>query len=166
MAKLALHLLKAVPLIKIQQRPDVTLRMRIGIHTGPVVAGVVGRKMPRYCLFGDTPAIASKMESSGVPNKIQISEATYGRLDALSGFHFESRGEMSIPGRGMMKTYFLTSLDNFAPVCNPRIHLSDKRPLSSLAISNSSTTLLPGDDAQASLFFVDSPATRKGQFLV
>ncbi|KAJ3372302.1 Retinal guanylyl cyclase 2 [Allomyces arbusculus] len=142
MAKLALHLLKAINTIRIRHRPDVVLKMRIGMHSGPVVAGVVGRKMPRYTLFGDSNTIANKLESTGLPMKVHISEATYEGLEQLGGFHFEARGDLVIPGHGTMKSYWLVSKDGFDPVVPTRDMLSAS-PISAFAKrSNSSVNAM------------------------
>ncbi|ORZ40498.1 adenylate and guanylate cyclase catalytic domain-domain-containing protein [Catenaria anguillulae PL171] len=114
-AKLALHLIKTIPTIKVPGRPDVQLKMRVGIHTGPIVAGVVGRKMPRYCLFGDTVTIANKMESNSVAGKVLVSDTTYRRLQTFDGYSFEPRGDVVIPGKGTVKTMFLNGLTGFNP---------------------------------------------------
>jgi len=79
--------------------------MRIGIHTGPVVAAVIGKHKFSYDLWGDAVVIASRMESHGVPDKIQISDATFQRIK--HDFPFEARGSIKIKGKGKMPTYFL-----------------------------------------------------------
>jgi class 3 adenylate cyclase len=82
-------------------------QLRIGIHTGPVVAGVIGTKKFAYDLWGDTVNIASRMESQGLPDAIQVTQDVYERLQGC--FRFEPRGEITIKGKGNMMTYLLLS---------------------------------------------------------
>ncbi|MDY7012530.1 MAG: PAS domain S-box protein [Cyanobacteriota bacterium] len=80
-------------------------QIRIGINTGPVVAGVIGIKKFIYDLWGDTVNVASRMESQGAAGKIQVTETTYERLK--DRYRFEKRGTISVKGRGEMVTYWL-----------------------------------------------------------
>lgn len=82
------------------------LLFRIGINSGPVIAGVIGRKKFAYDVWGDTVNVASRMESQGEPGKIQITRATH---ELIQGeFHCEYNGFVDIKGVGLMETWFLT----------------------------------------------------------
>lgn len=79
--------------------------IRIGIHTGPVVAGIVGIKKWQYDIWGDTVNIASRMESASIPGRINISESTYNEIK--NEFPCQYRGEIEVKNRGILKMYFL-----------------------------------------------------------
>lgn len=90
------------------------IQTRIGIHIGPLTAGVLGKERLQYDVWGDTVNVASRMESTGAPGKIQISEALALTLQASTlypelseGYRIEPRGEIEIKGKGLMKTYWL-----------------------------------------------------------
>ncbi|NER03938.1 MAG: PAS domain S-box protein [Okeania sp. SIO3C4] len=102
-ANMALEMQACLDRICVQQQTSLTLR--IGIHVGPVVAGVIGKTKFIYDLWGDTVNIASRMESSGIDGEIQVTSVIYQRLKEK--FVFEERGEVSIKGKGNMTTYLL-----------------------------------------------------------
>jgi class 3 adenylate cyclase len=86
--------------------PDGTpLRLRIGLHTGPVIAGVIGQKKFSYDLWGDTVNLASRMESHGVPGAIQVTAATRHRLG--EAYRFEPRGGVEVKGKGTVEAFLL-----------------------------------------------------------
>ncbi|CBN57299.1 MULTISPECIES: adenylate/guanylate cyclase domain-containing protein [Kamptonema] len=84
---------------------DRPFQIRIGIHTGPVVAGVIGTKKFTYDLWGDTVNVAFRMESQGLPGYIQVTAAIYDRLK--DEYVFEERGTITVKGKGEMITYWL-----------------------------------------------------------
>ncbi|XP_007247112.2 retinal guanylyl cyclase 2 isoform X1 [Astyanax mexicanus] len=113
-ASMSLDILSAVGTFKMRHMPDVPVRIRIGLHTGPCVAGVVGLTMPRYCLFGDTVNTASRMESTGMPYRIHVSHTTVKILIELNeGYKIELRGKTELKGKGMDETYFLVGKEGF-----------------------------------------------------
>ncbi|MBK8340342.1 MAG: adenylate/guanylate cyclase domain-containing protein [Flavobacteriales bacterium] len=81
--------------------------MRLGLHTGPVIAGIVGVKKFAYDIWGDTVNTASRMESSGAPGRVNISRATYERVKDEPDLRFVPRGEVEAKGKGMLEMWFV-----------------------------------------------------------
>ncbi|NXA36886.1 GUC2C protein, partial [Eudromia elegans] len=110
---MALDILSFMGSFELRHLPGLPVWIRIGIHSGPCAAGVVGIKMPRYCLFGDTVNTASRMESTGLPLRIHVNGSTIAILKRTGcQFQYETRGETYLKGRGTEVTYWLTGSED------------------------------------------------------
>ncbi|XP_062368151.1 retinal guanylyl cyclase 1 [Cinclus cinclus] len=120
-ANMSLDILSSVGTFKMRHMPEVPVRIRIGLHSGPCVAGVVGLTMPRYCLFGDTVNTASRMESTGLPYRIHVNQRTVAILLSLQeGFKVDIRGKTELKGKGVEDTYWLVGREGFTkPIPTP-----------------------------------------------
>ncbi|XP_069003396.1 retinal guanylyl cyclase 2 [Embiotoca jacksoni] len=113
-ANMSLNILSSVGTFHMRHMPDVPVRIRIGIHSGSCVAGVVGLTMPRYCLFGDTVNTASRMESTGLPYRIHVNMSTVNILRSLNeGYEIDVRGKTELKGKGIEETYWLVGKNSF-----------------------------------------------------
>jgi adenylate cyclase len=95
----------ALDMLAALKGPHTHWQIRIGIHTGPVVAGIIGSRKFAYDVWGDTVNVASRLESTSLPNRIQVSQPVAEALDGR--FALESRGQVEIKGKGAMSTWFV-----------------------------------------------------------
>lgn len=102
-ADMALDMLEAVRVLGAEMEEEISIR--IGIHTGPAIAGVLGKRKLFYDVWGDTVNTAARMEAYGVPGRIQVTEDVYKLL--VDTYAFETRGEIEVKGKGRMRVYFL-----------------------------------------------------------
>jgi adenylate cyclase len=108
MAEFALGMLGALD--RLNSAYGTSFRIRIGMHSGPVIAGIIGRHKFIYDVWGDTVNMASRLESHGVANRIQVSETV--RTALAGSYDFEQQGTVTLKGRGEAVTYFLVSRRN------------------------------------------------------
>lgn len=103
----ALELIQAVR--DFNESEHTQIQVRVGLHCGPVVAGVIGRSKFTYDVWGDTVNFASRMESSSVSGRIHVTEEIYNRLNGSPFYSFEPRGQVKILGIGLVNSFFLES---------------------------------------------------------
>jgi class 3 adenylate cyclase len=104
MAVMALQILETIR--RLNRVLGTTLDVRVGMHSGPVIAGIIGTRKFAYDLWGDTVNMASRLESHGEAGRVHVSEPTWRRLSER--FTFEPRGEIEVKSMGRVKTWFLT----------------------------------------------------------
>lgn len=97
---------------KRENQNSIAFEMRLGIHTGPVIAGIVGAKKFQYDIWGDTVNIASRMESNGIVGRVNISGETVSLVQNKADFVFTSRGKVDVKGKGEMEMYFVDDVKN------------------------------------------------------
>jgi adenylate cyclase len=105
MLKMAVRMIELVREFNAER--GMNLRIRIGINTGPVVAGIIGRRKFIYDLWGDTVNLASRMESHGLPDTIQVTRPVFEKM--RDHYHFEERGPIEVKGKGTVETWILHS---------------------------------------------------------
>ena len=136
MANCALAIQRVVQNVK-NPRTSGSVEIRIGLDSGPITSAVVGFRTPKYSIFGDVVNTASRMESTGVPSRIQISPATATLLHQ-AGYTVSERGEVEVKGKGKMTTSWLqgpnTASEDLIQDCVSNVLQQDAESLSTLSL--------------------------------
>jgi len=114
MIRFAMTMMKSLQIFNHQAMQD--FKLRVGIASGPLIAGVVGAVKPQYDIWGDTVNVASRMDTNGVPGQIHITESMAQILMDCNLFNLYCRGSINIKGKGNVVTYLIDAeneLDNF-----------------------------------------------------
>jgi adenylate cyclase len=104
-AKLGLEMIAITQ--RLGEKYGTPLEIRVGVHSGSLVAGVIGKKCYTYDMWGESVNLASRMETSGMANRVQVSESAYQRL--VGYFRFEARGEIDVRGMGHVMAYLISA---------------------------------------------------------
>ncbi|XP_043199788.1 Ca(2+)/calmodulin-responsive adenylate cyclase-like isoform X6 [Amphibalanus amphitrite] len=110
--------------------------LRIGMNIGPVVAGVIGARKPQYDIWGNTVNVASRMDSTGLPNHIQVTEELY-QILSRGPYEFQCRGKVRVKGKGDMTTYFLTDRKQLTTMRIDELSQPQNRAMASAQSSHS-----------------------------
>ncbi|XP_077572827.1 adenylate cyclase type 1 isoform X2 [Stigmatopora nigra] len=139
-ADFAIEMFDVLDAINYQSYNDFVLR--VGINVGPVVAGVIGARRPQYDIWGNTVNVASRMESTGIQGKIQVTEDVYQVI--VKHYKFVCRGQVSVKGKGQMLTYFLEERWQGSSLSSShQHHHNSQRRLSVFGQGNVCTRLSP-----------------------
>ncbi|ESN91984.1 hypothetical protein HELRODRAFT_90075 [Helobdella robusta] len=111
-ATMALDMFTTINKFEIPGTNNNVLQLRIGLHSGPVVAGILGTSLPQYCIYGDSVNTASRMQTSGYALRIHMSDTTNKLLQATNEFDTMERGKIEVKGKGIMTTHWLLGKRN------------------------------------------------------
>ncbi|XP_065668357.1 guanylate cyclase soluble subunit beta-1 isoform X3 [Hydra vulgaris] len=154
---LALDMLDVSKEIRIKEK---RIQVTFGIHSGEVVAGVIGQRTPRYCLFGNAVNLTSRTESTGIKGKINVTEETYKLLQqagTLDMYDFERRGQVSMKGKSEPMTTYILSRQECLGSNNPMVFMVES------ASMQSSTSLLTSSGAGGGAFTLNRTGVTNGR---